>query len=73
MLQLSQDDKGLLNIFLRETLCPDGWEDGGDGGNGHCYIFLNKRDTYDNARNMWVPGLVLLLVLSMMLLLIKLF
>jgi len=35
-----------------EELCPDGWEDGGDGGLGHCYIFLDCRDNFHNAQNM---------------------
>ena len=36
-------------------LCPDGWE---DGGLGHCYIFLDHRDNFENAKNMWVSGLM---------------
>ena len=37
-------------------LCPDGWE---DGGLGHCYIFLDHRDNFENAKNMWVSGLMI--------------
>ena len=45
-----------------EELCPDGWEDGGDGGLGHCYIFLDCRDTFENAQNMWVSGLMFVML-----------
>ena len=47
--------KHVHGSIYRKELCPDGWE---DGGLGHCYTFLDWRDTFENAQIMWVSGLM---------------